>query len=86
MVTFFQKLVNAFKSWRFNRQKAAAIRQAQQLANEQRRKFLVLNFNGKPTVISMQNIRHLIKTHRLLGTADFYREMALFTAYPKDNR
>ena len=35
MATFFQKLVNAFKSWRFNRQKAAAIRQAQQLANVQ---------------------------------------------------
>jgi len=45
-----KKIIFCFKNWLFNVRKKQAIKKAQQLANEQRRKFLVLNFNGKPTV------------------------------------
>ena len=52
-----KKVIIFFKNWLFNVRKKNAIKRAQQLANEQRKKFLVLNFNGKPTVISMQDIQ-----------------------------
>ena len=51
-----KKIIIFFKNWLFNVRKKNAIKRAQQLANEQRRKFLVLNFNGKPTVVSMKQI------------------------------
>ena len=47
-----KKIIFFFKNWLFSIRKKKAIKQAQQLANEQRRKFLVLNLNGKPTVVS----------------------------------
>lgn len=52
-----EKVIIFFKNWLFNIRKKQAIKRAQQLANEQRRKFLVLNFNGKPTVVSMKLIK-----------------------------
>lgn len=42
-----EKIIILFKNWLFNVRKKNAIKKAQQLANEQRRKFLVLNFKGK---------------------------------------
>ena len=79
------KIIFFFKNWLFNVRKKNAIKQAQLLANEQRRKFLVLNFNGKPTVISMKDIHKLIRTKQVKRRydADYFREMALFTAMPK---
>ena len=76
-ITFF------LKNWLFNLRKERAIKKAQQLANEQRRKFLVLNFKGKPTVISMKQCKFLIKTKQVNVDADYFREMALYTAMPK---
>lgn len=78
-----KKIIIFFKNWLFNVRVKQAIKQAQQLANEQRRKFLVLNFNGKPTVISMQQIHLLIRTKQVNKNADFFRDMALYTAMPK---
>ena len=80
-----KRVVIFFKNWLFNIRKKLAIKQAQQLANEQRRKFLVLNFNGKPTVISMKDIHKLIRTKQVKRRydANYFREMALFTAMPK---
>ena len=75
-----KKVIIFFKNWLFSVRKKQAIKRAQQLANEQRKKFLVLNFNGKPTVISMRDIKRLIKTRQLKGTPDFYRDMAYSTA------
>ena len=57
-----EKVIIFFKNWLFNVRKKQAIKRAQQLANEQRKKFLVLNFNGKPTFISMKDIHTLIMT------------------------
>ena len=80
-----KKVIIFFKNWLFNIRKKNAIKKAQQLANEQRRKFLVLNFNGKPTVISMKDIHKLIRTKQVKRRydANYFREMALFTAMPK---
>lgn len=78
-----KKIIIFFKNWLFNVRKKNAIKKAQQLANEQRRKFLVLNFKGKPTVISMQQIHLLIRTKQVNKNADFFRDMALYTAMPK---
>lgn len=78
-----KKIINIFKNWLFNIRKKQAIKRAQQLANEQRRKFLVLNFNGKPIVVSMKQIRFWISTKQVNKDADYFREMALFTAMPK---
>ncbi|MGN0224978.1 MAG: hypothetical protein ACI4A7_02705 [Prevotella sp.] len=78
-----KKIILFFKNWVFTIRLKSAIRKAQRLADEQRHKFLVLNFNGKPTVISMRDIKMLIRTRQLKGTPDFYRDMALYTAMPK---
>ena len=67
----------------FNVRKKNAIKKAQQLANEQRRKFLVLNFKGKPTVVSVKQIKFWISTKQVNKDADYFREMALYTAMSK---
>lgn len=77
------KIIIFFKNWLFNARKKNAIKKAQQLANEQRRKFLVLNFKGKPTVVSMKQIKFWISTKQVNKDADYFREMALYTAMPK---
>lgn len=41
-----------------------AIRKAQRSANLHRRKFLVLVWNGRPRVVSMQGVKKLIRQHR----------------------
>ena len=81
--TTIQHSIILFKNWLFNVRKKQAIKQAQQLANEQRRKFLVLNFKGKPTVVSMKQIKFWISTKQVNKSADYFREMALYTAMPK---
>lgn len=78
-----KKIIIAYKNWLFNIRKKQAIKKAQQLANEQRRKYLVLNFNGKPTVVSMKLIKFWISTKKVNKSADYFREMALYTAMPK---
>lgn len=78
-----QKIIFFFKNWLFNVRKKNAIKKAQQLANEQRRKFLVLNINGKPTVVSMKQIKFWINTKHVNKDADYFREMALYTAMSK---
>lgn len=78
-----KKIIIFFKNWLFDVRKKRAIKQAQQLANEQRRKFLVLNFKGKPTVVSMKQIKLWVSTKQVNKDADYFREMALFTAMPK---
>ena len=78
-----KKIIIAYKNWLFNIRKKQAIKQAMQLANEQRRKFLVLNFNGKPTVVSMKQIKFWISTKQVNKDANYFRDMALYTAMPK---
>ena len=78
-----KKIIRKFKEWLFDFRKKRAIRQAQTLANEQRRKFLVLNISGKPVVTSMQRIRHLVRTKQIKYTADYYRCRALYEAMPE---
>lgn len=75
MGNFFKKLV-------FNLRKRRAIRKADTLAREQRRKFLVLVYRGKPIVVSMQQIKLLIRQKKLHRSTDFYRDVALYTAMP----
>lgn len=60
-----KKVIIFFKNRLFNIRKKQAIKQAQQLANEQRRKFLVFNFNGKPTVVSIKQIKFWISTKQV---------------------
>ena len=78
-----EKIIFFFKNCLFNIRKKNAIKKAQQLANEQRRKFLVLNLNGKPTVVSIKHIKFWINTKQVNKDADYFREMALYTAMPK---
>ena len=61
-----EKIIILFKNWLLNVRKKNAIKQAQQLANEQRRKCLVLNFKGKPTVVSMKQIKFWISTKQVV--------------------
>lgn len=78
-----KKIIIFFKKWLFNIRKEQAIKQARLFANEQRRKFLVLNFKGKPTVVSMKKIKLWISTKQINKDADYFHEMIPFTAMPK---
>ena len=78
-----KKIIFFFKNWLFSIRKKKAIKKAQQLANEQRRKFLVLNINGKPTVVSMKQCKQWVKTKQVTVDSHYFREMALYTAMPQ---
>ena len=82
MVTFIKKLVRATVfEWRRKR----AIKKAQKDADPLRRRFLVLVMDGKPTVVSMQGIKKLIRTHRFAKgfTAEKARQIAIYVADPQ---
>lgn len=74
-----------FKALLFDWRKKRAIKKAQNDAELHRKKFLVLVFNGKPVVVSMQGIKKMIRQHRF--SKDFTSETAckcaIYIAYPK---
>lgn len=83
MKNFIENIKKRIDKWLFEWRKERAIKKAEQLCEEQRRKFLVLVFRGKPIVLSMQQIKKMIRTKKLRGTPEMYRERALCTVYPK---
>ena len=60
-----KKVIIFFNNCLFNVRKKNAIKRAQQLANEQRKKFLVPNFNGKPTVVSKKLTKMSVKREKM---------------------
>ncbi len=84
MKNFIQDIKKIFDIWIFDWRKKRAITKAQRLANEQRRKFLVLVYDGKPVAVSMQSLKHLIRTKRFRNlTPDMACRMAIYIALPK---
>ncbi len=83
MKNFIQNIKKRIDKWLFNWRKERAIKQAERMCQEQRRKFLVLVYRGKPTVVSMKQIKFWISTKQVNKSADYFREMALYTAMPK---
>lgn len=75
--TIFKKLIF---SWELRR----AMKRAQKLANNTRRKHLVLIYGGKPLCVSKQRLRQMVKQHyfRKGVTAAMVEERAVFTAMP----
>lgn len=68
--------------WRRNR----AIHEAQACADLYRKKFLVLVWQGRPVVLSMQGVKDLIRRKRFHGlTAEKARRIAVFEANPRNN-
>ncbi|MCM1310875.1 MAG: hypothetical protein NC301_07620 [Bacteroides sp.] len=85
MVNFIKKLVRAqIFEWR----RKKAIKQAQENANQLRRKFLVLVNDGKPVVVSMQGVKKLIAAHRFAKgfTAETARKIAIYEANPQPTK
>lgn len=74
-----------FKALLFDWRKKRAIKKAQNDAELHRKKFLVLVFNGKPVVVSMQGIKKMIRQHRFSKgfTAETACKCAIYIAYPK---
>lgn len=74
-----------FKALLFDWRKKRAIKKAQNDAELHRKKFLVLVFNGKPIVVSMQGIKKMIRQHRFSKdfTAKTACKCAIYIAYPK---
>lgn len=74
-----------FQALLFDWRKKRAIKKAQDDAKLYGKKFLVLVFNGKPVVVSMQGIKQMIRRHRF--SKDFTPEKAckcaIYIAYPK---
>jgi hypothetical protein len=78
----FRKLLDA---WLFDWRLKRAIKKADWSARTYRRKYLVIVFNKKPECVSMQGIKHLIRTKRFAKgfTAEKARQMAVYEANPK---
>lgn len=74
-----------FKALLFDWRKKRAIKKAQNDAELHRKKFLVLVFNGKPVVVSMQGIKKMIRQHSFSKdfTAETACKLAIYIAYPK---
>lgn len=74
-----------FKALLFDWRKKRAIKKAQNDAQLHRKKFLVLVFNGKPVVVSMQGIKRMIRQHHFSKdfTAETACKCAIYIAYPK---
>ncbi len=74
------------KVWLFDFRRKRAVKKAQRMADEQRRKYLVLVYKAKPIVVSMQDIRRMIRTHKLGKgfTVEKAREIALYSAMPRN--
>lgn len=60
-------------------------RKAKKLAQKENRKQLVLIFNGKPVVLSMQKIKVMISCHYFAKgiTAEYLTKKAVYIAFPK---
>lgn len=81
MLKLISKLIRAYI---FDWRKKRAISKAQRLADEQRRKFLVLVYDGKPVAVSMQGLKHLIRTKCFPNlTPDMACKRAIYIAFPK---
>lgn len=62
-----------------------ACRKAKKLARKENKKQLVLIFNGKPVVLSMQKIKTLISCHYFAKgiTTEYLTKKAVYIAFPK---
>lgn len=78
-------VIKYFKALLFDWRVKRAIRKARKNANTYRKKYMVLVFKGKPVVISMQGLKHLIRMHRFSKglTAEKAHKMAIYIAMPQ---
>lgn len=76
--TIFHKLIF---SWELRR----AVKRARRLADQTRRKHLVIIYGGKPVCISKQRLRQMVHQHyfRHGVTAAMIEERAVCTAMPR---
>ena len=84
-MVMIDKITHFFRAVVFDFRARRAIRRAQRSANLHRRKFLVLVWNGRPRVVSMQGVKKLIRQHRFSKgfTAETARRLAIFEAVPQ---
>ena len=84
-MVMIDKITHFFRAVVFDFRARRAIRRAQRSANLHRRKFLVLVWNGRPHVVSMQGVKKLIRQHRFSKgfTAETARRLAIFEAVPQ---
>lgn len=79
-------ITDYFRALVFDWRKKKAIKRAQYMADLHRRKFLVLVWQGRPRVLSMQQVKGMIATRRLRGlTAEKARQIAIYEANPTKN-
>ena len=77
-------VIKYFKALIFEWRLKHAKKKAQRSADLYGKKFIVLVFDGRPVVVSMQGIKKLIRQHRFTKdfTAEMANKIALFTAMP----
>lgn len=77
-------IIDYFRACLFDWRKRRAIKQAQREADLLGKKFLVLVYNKRPVVLSMQGVRKMIRQKKFRGlTAEKAREIAIYIANPK---
>lgn len=80
-------VIKYFKAIIFEWRKKRAIKKAINDATLYRKKFLVIIFKGRPTVVSMQAIKALIRKKRFAKefSPEKAEKLAIFIAYPPKN-
>lgn len=78
-------VIKYLKALVFDWRKKRAIEKAQKSANLYRKKFIVIVFNDKPVVVSMQGLKKMIRTHRFSKglTTEKINKIAIYTAMPQ---
>ena len=84
-MVMIRRLTHFLRAVVFDLRARRAIRKAQRSADLYQRKFLVLVWNGRPRVVSMQGVKKLIRQHRFSKdfTAERARQIALYVANPR---
>lgn len=79
-------IIDYLRARLFDSRKRRAVRQAQRDADLYGKKFLVLVWQGRPVVLSMQAVKKLIRQKRLNLSPEKARQIAVYEALPKRPR
>ncbi|HOI27356.1 MAG TPA: hypothetical protein PLN63_06715 [Paludibacteraceae bacterium] len=71
-------MFEAIKQFIYNRRVDKEIKRADEMHSKTGRKYMVMNLNGRPVTLSKQQVKHMIKSHRLRTTIGKMEEIAIY--------
>jgi hypothetical protein len=71
-------MFEAIKQFIYNRRVEKEIVRADEMHEKTGRKYMVMNFRGRPVTLSKQQVKRLIKQHRLHATIGAIEDIAIY--------